>query len=362
MCIGIVLDSACCCAGADSRPYMGAKSQLWGTFLCTAKYCTNRRQPHRMAMGGANLLVKERMNIEDFKISVSVIAPEGTRVPFLVTLRSECRAHRQSIHVKANDKGEFHVPEGRYWLCVRGQTGLNPGGQCKWVHTHPCGESCYVFLFTGPDRRPEADVDFLARDAHYPDIIPINGGITFMTKTAYTITFVNGVAEGVKLPVGHYTPVPGSITIPGYTDAAVNDFTVTTDTQTVTLELTAAGTIHITVADDLGNPIPGSALNLSNADGTQAYGSPVVTDISGKVDFKNVPHGTDGNPIDLWINQQDTTEGHIRVDPPQTVVMDGTPKEVNMLNEREAAELTVNAVDAIYPGITPINGDITFNG
>lgn len=266
------------------------------------------------------------------------------------------------MHVHANEKGTFSVPEGRYWLCVRTHAALNPGGQCKWVHTHPCREACYAVIFTGAHRSPEVTVTLFARDANYPEIIPINGGITFMAKTDHTITFVDGVAENVKLPVGEYTPVPGSITIPGYTDAAVNGFTITADTQTVTLQLTNTGTLRVTVVDDLGAPISGSTLQMSNADGSAEYGAPVITNTAGEASFQNLPYGSTTAPINLWVEQQDTTEGHIRVDPPQAVTMDETPKEVTMVNERITADVDVNAVDANYPGITPMNGSITFNG
>lgn len=66
------------------------------------------------------------------------------------------------------------------------------------------------------------------------------------------IHFVNGAANNVNLPVGEYTFL--SCGFPGYTDAAVSNFTVTRDTKSITIPLIAAGTLSVTVCDDKKTP------------------------------------------------------------------------------------------------------------
>lgn len=296
------------------------------------------------------------------KIIINVVAPESTARPFRVTLRSEDGAYAKAEYTSANSKAVFSVPEGRYWLSVRADTSLNPNSQSKWVHTHPCGSACYTAIFRGTECTPEPTVDIYAVDAYYPGIIPINGGITYMAKSNHVITFANGVASNVTLPVGEYTFVPGSITIPGYTNATATNFTITSATQTVTLQLTANGVLNVTVQGDPGTPIVGAKLQMSNSSGTTDYGTAATTDTQGQASFNHLPYGTTENPTDLWVHQLNSDASHAPIDAPQAVSMGTTPKNIDITNQRLAANITMNASDANYPGITPISGQITYNG
>lgn len=292
------------------------------------------------------------------KLSVLIIAPEGTAEPFRVTIRSWDEQIRHTKYVRANEKAVFHVPEGCWWMCVHTSAPLSPGGQCKAIHTKMGCNACYTAVFLGEQPQPGVTVTITAQDANYPNIIPINGGITYMADQERTINFVNGVAENVTLPVGNYTFV--SSQIPGYTTATATDFTITRDTQTVTVTLTADGVLNIQVVDDLGNSITAGSLNLSNADGTTVYGSPVDIGTDGTATFNNVPYDTT-TPVNVWVDQAASDPDHEPIDTPQAVEMDANPTTETIINDRVTTTVTVNATDANYPGITPLNGTLTYN-
>lgn len=179
-----------------------------------------------------------------------------------------------------------------------------------------------------------------------------------MAGTRTTLTITDGKAKNVKLPIGTYSVK--SIRIPGYTDAAAQGFTVTKDTTTATILLTASGVLTVNVVDEAGNPITSGFLQFSNADASASYGAPVKIE-DGVAVFSHVPY--DGvNPVELWVNQLATDDDHERITTPQKVEMAALAKEITIVNPRKAQIITVKVKDSVYPGITEINGEIVVKG
>lgn len=177
-----------------------------------------------------------------------------------------------------------------------------------------------------------------------------------MAATNHTLTFVNGVAVAT-LPVGTYTYVSSSVA--GYKDATIESFTVTPQTTSLALTITANGNLTINVMDDLDTPITAGSLQFSNNDGTVKYGSAVeITD--GTATFANVPY--DENGIALFLSQEGSDESHVPIDTPQAISMTTSPQTENVLNERKPITFNMNLSDAIYEGITALNGDLVVNG
>lgn len=112
------------------------------------------------------------------RITIQIIAPGVSGKPFSVTLRSECGGFDQTVQVGADEKAAFSVPEGQYMLCVRGGPSRDPGGQCKWITVREGCDAAYSAAFQECRRVPTAAVTLLLRDANYPNMIPLNGGVT----------------------------------------------------------------------------------------------------------------------------------------------------------------------------------------
>lgn len=179
-----------------------------------------------------------------------------------------------------------------------------------------------------------------------------------MSVKNYELDFTNGLATA-DLPVGTYTYV--SNTIAGYSEGAtVESFTVTPTTSSIDITITADGTLNITVVDDLDTPITEGSVQLSNNDGTTRYGTAATIDSSGLASFANVPYDATG--ISLFVAQDASDDSHDPIDTPQAVSMTETPQSETILNDRKAIAVGINLTDAIYAGITPINGTLTVNG
>lgn len=179
-----------------------------------------------------------------------------------------------------------------------------------------------------------------------------------MAKTDKTITFTNGTASNVTLPVGTYTLK--SSAIPGYIDGTIPEFTITSTTTDVALAITAQGTLSVTVTDDTGVKITTGTLQLSNQTGATPYGN-IVTITDGAASFANVPYSATGN-VDFYIDQLTTDSEHTILDTPQAVEMLTKEQSEAIENNRIAKSFNFTIADAVYSGITPLNGDITING
>ncbi|MCQ2442774.1 MAG: hypothetical protein MJ077_06610 [Oscillospiraceae bacterium] len=182
-----------------------------------------------------------------------------------------------------------------------------------------------------------------------------------MAATNHTISFVDGKAENIKLPIGTYTYV--SNTIPGYSEGGtVNSFTITKDTASLELKITANGELVINVKDDLDAPITAGNVQLSNSNGSVVYGN--AADIAeGKATFTHVPYD-DINGIGLYIGQAASDDDHdpIGTDTPVSYSMTATPGAVDIMNARKQVEFTLTLSDAFFTGITALNGDLVVNG
>lgn len=293
------------------------------------------------------------------KLTVQIMAPEGTAEPFLVTLRNDSGEIIRAEYTAADEKAVFYVPEGSYWMCVRSGAMTNPGGQCKQITTKTGCPVCCTAVFRGLPEEPSATVTLFVRDAHYPNIIPMTGGITVMAKQDYVISVVNGKASQVSLPIGTYTFV--STTIPGYEGATAPSFTIEKDDTEVLIELTAQGQLTIRVVDDLDNPIEDGSLQLSNADGTTTYGDAVDIAPDGKAVFENVPYDADGD-VEFYVKQLASDEYHAPIETPEAVTMTEQDQTEEIENQRIGADREVTVVDANYEGIVPLTGNITVNG
>ena len=114
------------------------------------------------------------------KISVLAVAPVGSEAPFQVTVSSEGTQFYRSIYLPANEKTDLFVPEGYYRLCVSGGAARDPGRQCKWICARADCDICYRAVFYEPSSSPATNVTLIARDANYPNITPLNGGMTLL--------------------------------------------------------------------------------------------------------------------------------------------------------------------------------------
>ena len=300
--------------------------------------------------------------MNESRIKVRVEAPEGTAEPFTVTVTDEQKRFCESKAVYANEKVEFSVPEGRYMLRVRGGPFVSPRGQCKWVRVCRCRDYCYSAIFReNLLHKTEMTVRFFLRDANYPNLILLNGGITYMAAEERTITFTNGESGPVTLPAGTYTFV--SSTIRGYEGNGVTatDFTITQDGQQVVIEITADGVLTVNVVDDAGAPVTDGSLVLADSTGATEYGDPVPISGSGTATFNNVPYDAD-DPVDVWIKQLATDDTHIAMTGTQAEELEERTTEATILNQRKTMTVTIKTVDANYEGLVPLNGSLVFQG
>lgn len=173
-----------------------------------------------------------------------------------------------------------------------------------------------------------------------------------------TITFTDGQARNVSLPLGKYTYV--SSTIPGYTDAAVEGFEVTENTKLIELVIAANGKLKVHVIDDLDKEIVSGSLQLSNSTGTTTYGDAAIIN-KGYATFRNVPYD-EANGIPVWISQPASDDDHDPIETPQAELLTDETTNATIYNQREVKTMTIKLEDANYPGITPLTGSITFVG
>lgn len=296
--------------------------------------------------------------MNESKLTVLVIAPEETKETFCVTLSSDNECHRCEKRIRTNEKAVFFVPEGDYMLCVGGGPSLSPGRQRKWIHAKAGCCACFSAVFrTGP-KQTAAEVTFTVRDAVYPNIIPMNGGITIMAASDYTIRFTNGVSEKMFLPVGTYSVK--SIQIPGYENAATDTFTITRDTQYIQILLRADGVLRVLVKDDQDTPITDGTLQLSNGSGSTTFGSEMNI-VNGVAVFRNVPYN-EYPAIQTWIKQNGSDADHDPIAAPQAVALKENPQTVTIRNLRKQAEVGFTAVDPIYTGMVELTGSIVVTG
>lgn len=180
-----------------------------------------------------------------------------------------------------------------------------------------------------------------------------------MENIQKTVTFTNGESAEHTFPVGTYKA--SEITIPGYEEgASLENFTVTKDGGTITLQLVGGGTLQVQVVDEEGDPIEGARLQFSSQSGDLHYGSELTTGINGVAVFRNVPYDADKN-VTLWIDQLASDGAHMQLQTPTEVVMDSAGKTVRLVNPTNAP-VSLKLVDKNYGYMVPLTGDITFTG
>lgn len=111
--------------------------------------------------------------------------PEGLWYPCYVTVyRLPERKTVLSQRLPANDGHRLALPEGYYQVRVRNTAGLDPGGFSNWIHLNEGECVCMnLYFLNGTLPRPMVTLDITVTDAHYPGIIPINGGITLWQES-----------------------------------------------------------------------------------------------------------------------------------------------------------------------------------
>lgn len=181
-----------------------------------------------------------------------------------------------------------------------------------------------------------------------------------MAKQDYPIAFVNGTSTGsLTLPVGTYTFV--STTIPGYVvGGSVANFTVTPTTTSVALSITAAGTMTVTVEDDLGTKITAGELFFSDDTGVPQYGSP-KTIVAGTATFNNVPYSTT-SPLQCYLMQNGSDSTHDPITTAESFTMGSASEAETVINDRKTTTMTFTVKDANYDGFTPETGNVVVNG
>lgn len=106
--------------------------------------------------------------------------PAGLWYPCYVTVARQRDGHCVlSQWLPANEWEPICLPEGRYRVRVRNTVGLDPLGFSQWVQVKAGECVCIDLCFSVcADHIPLVTLDVTVSDAHYPNIIPINGGIT----------------------------------------------------------------------------------------------------------------------------------------------------------------------------------------
>lgn len=170
-----------------------------------------------------------------------------------------------------------------------------------------------------------------------------------------TINFVNGVSGEETLAVGTHKYV--SNTIPGYTNATMEDFTVPAEsTQPIALKIAASGTLTVNLTDADGNPMQGGSFRLSNADGTEFYGEAVAVN-NGVAVFEHVPYDPEDG-ITIYVAQTAVTPGYAPIAAPAEVTMDSAAETLNLTNSA-LTTATFTLEDQYYPGMVPLTGTVT---
>ena len=82
--------------------------------------------------------------------------------------------------IPSNKSVYFMLERSEYTLRIQNDAGLDLTGITKWINLKKCNQMGLHIIFERSQRRvlPTVTVNITAKDANYPNIIPINGGIT----------------------------------------------------------------------------------------------------------------------------------------------------------------------------------------
>ncbi len=174
----------------------------------------------------------------------------------------------------------------------------------------------------------------------------------------YTVTITNGTGSQV-MQRGTYA-VTAEAT--GYDASTLTPKTyeATDAAGSQAFTLTANGTLTFIVNDTGaagGTPIAGGTIVLTDATGTEEYGTPVTVGADGTAVFANVPYGTTAEPFQLYFKQLTAAEGYNPVEGVISVSMT-EQTQTEYIQNAAAAEQAFTLTDATY-GL-PIDGSLTF--
>lgn len=104
--------------------------------------------------------------------------PSGRCACFFAEVKDGAGNVLFSNWLEANVPGEISLPCGEYSLRVRNASELIPHGVTKWFTLLPNRKTAVHLRFVPSFQLPIVRVKFIAMDANYPGIYPINGGIS----------------------------------------------------------------------------------------------------------------------------------------------------------------------------------------
>ena len=177
----------------------------------------------------------------------------------------------------------------------------------------------------------------------------------------YEITLTNGTATE-PMQAGTYSVTCLSANGYDVTSLQPTTCTVTQQEGTFNFTLLANGTLNIEVNETGaagGTPITSGTLVMTDATGTENYGTATITD--GVATFSNVPFGAEGSPFTLYFKQTATDAQHNLYVGVITVEMTASTQLVYVENPPIAAQ-QVNLTDATYQGLPVPSATIQLTG
>ncbi len=176
----------------------------------------------------------------------------------------------------------------------------------------------------------------------------------------YNVTITNG-SGSQAMQKGTYNV---SATAAGYDVSTLTPttFTATESAGSETFTLTANGTLTINVNETGaagGTPITAGSIIMTDATGTENYGSAITIGADGNAVFNNVPYGDAGTPFQLYFKQLATDDTHNIFEGVISVSMTAQT-QTEYVQNTPIAEQTFTLTDATYG--MPINGTLNFTG
>ncbi len=174
----------------------------------------------------------------------------------------------------------------------------------------------------------------------------------------YNVTITNGNGSQA-MQKGTYTV---TATANGYDVSTLSPttFTASENEGSQAFTLTANGTLTINVNEtgaEGGTPITSGSIIMTDASGTENYGSAVNIDASGNAVFSNVPYASADTPFQLYFKQLSTDDDHNVFEGVIFVQMTAQTQTAYVQNTAVALQ-TFTLTDANY-GL-PISGSLDF--
>ena len=179
----------------------------------------------------------------------------------------------------------------------------------------------------------------------------------------YNVTITNG-AGSQQMVVGEYNV--SATYAPGYDMSTLTPttFSATDTTQTGAFTLAATGTLTVIFNEtgaQGGTPITSGTVVMTNAEGTEQYGSVVQIDANGTAVFNNVPYGSAQSAYTLYFKQLTTDAEHNIYPDVFTVGMGDQTQTEYILNTLNSALQNFTLTDANYTGLPVYNATMQFD-